>query len=72
METVYYIILVPMVYVAFGAFFLGTGVRLIKIFFEPKNPTELAIFPEKRPRWLWVVGDTFLMPTVRSRILSES
>ena len=65
METVYYIILVPMVYVAFGVFFIGTGVRLIKIFLEPKNPTELAIFPEKRPRWLWAVGDTFLMPTVR-------
>ena len=65
METVYYIILIPMVYVAFGIFFIGTGVRLIKIFLEPKNPTELAIFPEKRPRWLWAVGDTFLLPTVR-------
>jgi nitrate reductase gamma subunit len=64
-ETVYYIILIPMVYVAFGIFFIGTGVRLIKIFLEPKNPTELAIFPEKRPRWLWAVGDTFLLPTVR-------
>ena len=65
METVYYIIMIPMVYVAFGVFFIGTGVRLVKIFLEPKNPTELAIFPEKRPRWLWAVGDTFLMPTVR-------
>jgi [DsrC]-trisulfide reductase subunit M len=64
-ETVYYIILIPMVYVAFGIFFIGTGVRLIKIFLEPKNPTALAIFPEKRPRWLWAVGDTFLLPTVR-------
>ena len=65
METVYYIILIPMVYVAFGIFFIGTGVRLVKIFLEPKNPTELAIFPQKRPRWLWAVGDTFLLPTVR-------
>ena len=65
METVYYIIMIPMVYVAFGVFFIGTGVRLIKIFLEPKNPTELAIFPEKRPRWLWALGDTLLLPTVR-------
>jgi nitrate reductase gamma subunit len=64
-ETVYYIIMIPMVYVAFGVFFIGTGVRLVKIFLEPKNPTELAIFPEKKPRWLWALGDTFLMPTVR-------
>jgi nitrate reductase gamma subunit len=57
--------MIPMVYVAFGVFFIGTGVRLVKIFLEPKNPTELAIFPEKKPRWLWALGDTFLMPTVR-------
>lgn len=65
METIYYIILIPMVYVAFGVFFIGTGVRLIKIFLESKNPTDLAIFPEKRPSWLWALGDTFLLPTVR-------
>jgi nitrate reductase gamma subunit len=57
--------LIPMVYVAFGIFLIGTGVRLVKIFREPKNPTELAIFPQKRPRWLWAVGDTFLLPSVR-------
>ena len=65
METVYYIIMIPMVYVAFAVFFVGTGVRLVKIFREPKNPTDLQIFPEKRPGWLLAVGDTFLLPTVR-------
>lgn len=65
METVYYIIMIPMVYLAFAIFFLGTGVRLVKIFLEPKNPTDLQIFPKKRPAWLWAVGDTFLLPTVR-------
>jgi nitrate reductase gamma subunit len=54
-----------MVYVAFGVFFFGSGVRLIKIFLESKNPTDLTIFPEKRPGWLWALGDTFLLPTVR-------
>jgi nitrate reductase gamma subunit len=64
-QTIYYIILVPMVYVAFAVFFIGTGIRLIKIFRQPKNPSTLQIFPEKRPKWLWAVHDTFLLPTVR-------
>lgn len=65
METVYYIVLIPMVYVAFAVFFVGIAIRLIKIFREPKNPTTLQIFPERRPRWLWALYDTFLLPTVR-------
>ncbi len=65
METVTYIILVPMVYVAFAVFFIGTTVRLIKIFREPRHPSTLQIYPEKRPKWLWAISDTFLFPTVR-------
>lgn len=65
METLYYIILVPMVYAAFAIFFIGTAVRLIKIFKEPKHPTTLQIYPEKKPKWLWGLFDTFLFPTVR-------
>lgn len=63
-QTVYYIILVPMVYVAFAIFFVGTIARLVKIFREPKNPTTLQIFPEKEPKWLLALYDTFLLPTV--------
>ena len=65
MEIVYYIILIPMVYVAFAVFFVGTGIRLVKLFREPKNPATLQIFPDKRPRWVWALHDTFLLPTVR-------
>jgi len=65
LETLYYIILVPMVYVAFATFFIGTTVRLIKIFREPKHPTTLQIYPAKNPKWLWALFDTFLFPTVR-------
>jgi nitrate reductase gamma subunit len=54
-----------MVYVAFAVFFVGIGVRLVKLFWEPRHPTTLQIFPEKRPRWLWAIYDTFLVPTVR-------
>ena len=65
MEILYYIILVPMVYLAFAVFFIGTTVRLIKIFCAPKHPATLQIYPQKRPGWLWALHDTFLFPTVR-------
>ncbi len=65
MDTLYYIILVPMVYVAFAIFFIGTTIRLIKILREPKHPATLQIYPDKKPAWLWALHDTFLFPTVR-------
>ena len=64
MESIRYFILVPMVYIAFAVFIAGTVVRLIKIFRRPKNPTTLQIYPQKHPRWVWVLRDTFLFPTV--------
>ena len=64
-QAVIYFILVPMVYTAFAVFFIGTTVRLIKIFREPKHPTTLQIYPEKKPKWLWSIHDTFLFPSVR-------
>ncbi len=68
METVYYIVLVPMVYVAFAVFFVGTIARLVKIFREPRNPTTLQIYPEREPKWLFGLYDTFLLPTVRRQM----
>lgn len=65
METVYYIVLIPMVYIAFAVFFLGTVIKLIKIFREPENPVTLQIYPKKQPGWLWALHDSFLLPTVR-------
>lgn len=65
MNTLIYIILVPMVYVAFGVFIIGIAFRLINIWRQPKNPSTLQIYPEKKPKWLWAVYDTFLFPTVR-------
>ena len=65
MDTASYIVLVPMVYIAFAVFIVGTVVRLVKIFRSPKHPATLQIFPEKRPKWLWALLDTFLLPTVR-------
>lgn len=65
MDTIIYIILVPMVYAAFGVFILGTALRIITIWREPKHPATLQIYPEKKPKWFWTLTDTFLFPTVR-------
>jgi hypothetical protein len=43
--------------VAFATFFLGTAVRLIKIFREPSHPATLQVYPEKKPRWLWAFAE---------------
>lgn len=65
MQTVYYIILVPMVYLAFAVFIIGIIARVVKIWREPPNPSPLEIHPVKKPGWLWALTDTFLLPTVR-------
>ncbi|MDY0039688.1 MAG: respiratory nitrate reductase subunit gamma [Desulforhabdus sp.] len=65
MATLYYLILVPMVYIAFAVFLLGTAIKLVKLYKAPKHPSTLQIFPEQNPKWLWALYDTFLLPTVR-------
>ena len=65
MQTLYYIILVPMVYLAVAIFIVGTGFRLWQIFRAPAHPTTLQIYPQKRGKLLAALGDTFLFPTVR-------
>ena len=65
MQSIYYFILVPMVYIALGIFVVGTILRLIKIFKAPKHPATLQIYPEKKAKWLGTFYDAFLFPTVR-------
>mgnify|MGYP001827125968 FL=1 len=65
MQSVYYFIMVPMVYIAFAVFFVGISVKIVKILREPKQPMTLQIFPEKQPKWLWALHDTLLFPTIR-------
>jgi nitrate reductase gamma subunit len=65
MNTLYYLVLVPMVYLAFLVFILGTILQFVRIWRTPKNPSTLQIFPEKKSKWLWTLYDTFLLPTVR-------
>ncbi|MBW2040626.1 MAG: respiratory nitrate reductase subunit gamma [Deltaproteobacteria bacterium] len=64
MDTLYYIILVPMVYVAFAVFITGIVIQTVRVLRRPKPTTPLHIHPGKRPVWLWTLFDTFLLPTV--------
>lgn len=65
MQTLCYIVLVPMVYLAAAVFFFGTIARMAAILRAPANPSILQIYPEKRPKLLWALHDAFLFPTVR-------
>lgn len=65
MQTVYYLILIPMVYLAFTIFIAGTAIRLKKIFSAPPNPTTLQIFPRENQGRLGLLVDAFTLPTVR-------
>jgi nitrate reductase gamma subunit len=65
MQTLYYVILVPMVYVAFAVFIFGTIIKIVKLVQKPKNPSTLKIFPDKGGHWSRALYDSFLLPTVR-------
>jgi len=64
-QTLYYLILVPMVYAAFAVFAVGTASRLIGIVRLPVYVPTLQIFPKKGPSWLLTLYDSFTLPTVR-------
>jgi nitrate reductase gamma subunit len=64
MRTATYIILVPMVYLAFAVFLLATTLRLVRLFSQPA-PGTAPIYPNPRRGWLWALHDSFLLPTVR-------
>jgi nitrate reductase gamma subunit len=67
-ETLYFIILVPMVYAAFAVFILGSAVKLVQLARMPAYLPTLRIFPSvqsRAPAWLGAVYDTFTLPTVR-------
>lgn len=65
MQSLYYLILVPMVYLAAAVFIIGTCLRLISIFKAPAHPTTLQIYPEKKNKFLGTLFDALLFPTVR-------
>jgi nitrate reductase gamma subunit len=64
-DTLYYLILVPMVYAAVAIFAIGLFYQIIKILRRPKFAPPLLIYPQKKPGWLFALHDLFLMPGVR-------
>ncbi len=65
MQTITTIVLIPMVYLAFGIFVGGCVFRIVRLLRTPPHPTTLQIFPKKEPSWLYAMADTLFMPTVR-------
>ena len=64
MDTLYYIILVPMVYLAFAVFLLGSLWRILGLARRP-FPRTAPIFPPPASPLLAALADSFLMPTAR-------
>ncbi|MBF0223979.1 MAG: respiratory nitrate reductase subunit gamma [Desulfobacterales bacterium] len=65
MEKIYYIVLVPMVYISFAMFIFGIIFQVIRLFFKAKSAVPAPIFFGKNPKPFAAWYDTFLLPTVR-------
>jgi nitrate reductase gamma subunit len=64
MDTLNYIILVPMVYLAFIVFTAGLVYRIATILKKPGLSIPLNVYPEKKPVWVHTLVDTFLLPVI--------
>ena len=64
MDTLNYIILVPMVYLSFSVFFIGMAYQVVRVFKKPAMAMQLGLYPKKKNRWAATLFDTFFMPTV--------
>jgi len=63
-DTLNYIILVPMVYFSFAVFISGVIYRIVRILQKPGMAIPLNVYPVKKPVWFHTLIDTFLMPAV--------
>lgn len=64
MQWIAYFVLIPMVYVALASFALGTGLQGTRILLGLRFSLKHAVGPEKRPKVLGALFDTFLLPAV--------
>ncbi|MBN1534201.1 MAG: respiratory nitrate reductase subunit gamma [Spirochaetes bacterium] len=58
-----YIVMVPMVYLAFILFVAGMVWKLVRVFRSPSITGTLGLFPRELPRPLAVARDAFLVPS---------
>lgn len=61
-NSIYYFVMVPMVYIAFATLILGILFKFMLVVFSPPIPGTLGIFPRKLPKPLGVLKDSFLIP----------
>ena len=64
-DKIFYLIMVPMVYLAFVWCIVGITAKVIGIVRAPEMPNTLKIFPESKTPFLAAVKDAFTIPSVR-------
>lgn len=64
MQTIYFLVLVPMVYLAFAIFVAGIVFQVLKVIKRPPFKPTLAIHPKRSPALFWSIFDALFLPTV--------
>lgn len=64
-DTIYFLIMVPMVYLAVAVFVIGIIARVARILASPPHGATLRVFPARKGSCLWALADAFLMPQAR-------
>jgi len=64
LQTVYYIVLVPMLYTALAVFVAGSVWRTAQLILDWRRSVRTAVGPEKNPGFLLAAGDSCLFLTV--------
>lgn len=62
-DSIFYFVMVPMVYIAAAIFILGILFKLAMILLSPSLPGTLGVFPRKVPRPIGILKDSLLVPT---------
>lgn len=63
-DTIFYFITVPMVYISFVICIIGILYAVIRILLAPKQASTLQVFPESKASGAMALYDTFAMPTI--------
>ncbi len=58
-----YLVMVPMVYLAFFMLFAGLAYRLVRVYVSPSIKGTMGLFPKDLPRPVAIAKDIFLVPS---------
>jgi len=62
-DSIFYFVMVPMVYIAAAIFVLGILFKLVMVLLSPALPGTLGVFPRKVPGPIGILKDSLLAPT---------